>query len=404
MKPVPCALCGSWKSHVIDYVPQHSVNLGGAEFVRDITNVICEDCGLLYNNPRLEPGELEELYSAMTRPTQPPASPVGELEKEQFGFVRSHLGQGDLTGLKVMEVGCSLGRFLQLFYKAGAEVYGVEPSESDADYAQKVNHVQVRRGFFKANSFPAKIFDLVVMLYVLEHVADPLATLEGIHQQLKPQGLLFLEVPDSSRPFVGLDPFFSIGHLFSYTPATLKSFLNKASFELIQLDQISGAKNTGKDFPRLRALARKVDRVISVDYGDEFMIMSKTMSAYRENLAKLVERINNLLTPLLERWIRSGERVVIFGAGTHSSELLKHTDLRKADLVGFVDSNPLFQGHSYLGLPVYSPASMEQLKPDAIVISARGWETEIWEILAPQRARGVEVITLYRTELMEGKE
>ena len=40
---------------------------------------------------------------------------------------------------------------------------------------------------------------------------------------------------------------------------------------------------------------------------------------------------------------------------------------------------------------------IDALDPDVIVISVRPWERQIWESLAPQRARGVSVVPLYRS-------
>lgn len=408
MKPVPCALCDSWNSRIADYTPQHTINLGPTTFVKDITNVICANCGLIYNSPRLEPPELASLYSAMARympiAAGPPSlapSPSDVLEEEQFQCIVDHLDRTDLAGYKVMEIGCSLGQLLRRFHDAGATVYGLEPSEFDADYAENVNHVHVRREYFGPDSFPPESFDVIMLFYVFEHLDDPLAILHAIGSQLKRDGLLLLEVPDTDRPFVGLDPFFSLGHLFSYTSRTLKAFLQLAGLDVVRIQQLSNAGNTGKDFPRLRVIARNTGVFSQWDTAEEFDRMTDVIHRYHEARNRVIDQINGLLNTQLPTWQARADRVVIFGAGTHTSELLRVSDLRSTNLIGYVDSNPVFHGHSYLGLPVYSPQQIDELDANVIVISARGWETQIWERLASERARGIEVVPLYETSLLQ---
>ncbi len=401
MKSVDCIICGCKEFLVVDKILQHTINLGSTEFTRDITNVLCKKCGLVFNNPRLDSNDLEELYSAMSRFKNPidinskTESVIGPLEKEQFSFILNHLQRKSLQGMKMMEIGCALGNFLRPFYDAGAEVYGIEPSLNDSEYAMKVNNVKVKREFFSSNSFPINSFDCITMLYVFEHVDDPLGTLDAIRLQLKPEGLFYLEVPDSSRPFVGLDPFFALGHLFSYTPKTLKHLLNKGGFELVEINQIGGVDNSEKAFPRLRAIAKKTNNNKFEEYDeDEIITMSNIMKNYQLKRESVIKKINDHLNPLIDNWKKTKQKIIIYGAGTHTSELLKHTKISYTNLIGLVDNNPILQNNNFLGYSVNEP-NFEKLKPDVIIISARGWEQEIFDSLKPQRSKNIEVISLY---------
>lgn len=408
MKTVYCALCGADDPETVDHHPEHTINLGASQFVRDITNVICRRCGLVYNNPCMETGELASLYQAMSRAFERPdeitetdaPEPTGE-QIEQFEFVRSELGDKALDGLRAMEIGCSLGHFLRLFRDAGACVYGVEPSRADADFARRVNGIEVRNEFFEPDWFPPESLDLIAMFYVFEHIEDPRAMLLDIARQLRRGGRLLLEVPDTTEPFVGLDSYFSLGHLFSYSPGTLTAFLSEAGLVVSHIEQLEGLPDTGKDFGRLRVMAQKHDRAPprSVE-GEEYERMRDRIARWRADRDALIERTNRALKPWIRRWNDQNTGVVVYGAGTHSSELLSHTEIRAAPLRGFADRNPVLAGHSYLGLPVVLPDEIPSLDAQAIVISARAWERAIWEDLAEPRRNGFEVVPLYHSDLV----
>jgi SAM-dependent methyltransferase len=404
MKLVTCALCDSDQYEVVDENPNIAINLGERVFRRKITNVICRRCGLVYNNPRMEADELDELYTAMSRhfvqgtDALEKRSPLATGEQiEQFEFVRRYVASVPLAGMKVLEIGCGLGRFLRLIREAGSHAVGIEPSRWDAEFARKINSVEVIESMFEPDVFDPESFDLVASFFVLEHIADPIGFLSGIHRLLKVGGHVVLEVPDASNPFVAVTNFFSLGHLFSYSPHTLRQILTKVGFAVDVLEQIGGADNSAKDFPRLRVLARKstAQAWIKPD-GKEYARMSKIMARWRSERFCLIERIEARLEPYLRSWRDRGARVLVYGAGTHSNDLMHFTSLKSFEVIGFIDNNPIFQRHRFLGRPVYSAAEIDQLDPDGIVISVRPWEQQIWESLAPQRARGTEVVSLYR--------
>ncbi len=100
------------------------------------------------------------------------------------------------------------------------------------------------------------------------------------------------------------------------------------------------------------------------------------------------------MNPLIDNWKKTKQKIIIYGAGTHTSELLKHTKISYTNLISLVDNNPILQNNNFLGYSVNEP-NFEKLKPDVIIISARGWEQEIFDSLKLQRSKNIEVISLY---------
>jgi SAM-dependent methyltransferase len=406
MKHVACPLCGADVPHAFLHLPKATINQGRTVFVRPLTVVACLACGMVYNTPRLDAEDIRDLYEPMAHLPLPVSTDESVavvrpslLEEDQFNAAVVAMGASGLGGASVMEVGCGQGRFLSLCDQAGAVVVGAKPSEADAQYALNVFGIEVERAYYGIETFRQESFDLITMLFVLEHFDEPLESLIAAFEQLKFGGVLMAEVPDVTRPFVGVDWFFTLEHLHNFSPSSLRAMLDKVGFVVESVEQKQAIPNTGID-SRLRVIARKPNAPFHVASQQNAMDAIADGVAYLEARSALVNRIDTQLAPRIERWKRERSKVFVFGAGSHTVELLRSTAMANAPVEGIEDSNPALQGQTFLGLPVHSPDALDTLAPNAIVISARAWESEIWDLLAPQRARGVEVVPLYSSPEM----
>jgi SAM-dependent methyltransferase len=139
---------------------------------------------------------------------------------------------------KLLDVGCSTG-FLLNAARLRFEPTGVEPSRWAADYAGRQLKILVRRGTLEEAKFPDASFDVVTLVDVIEHLADPLSTLQEIRRVLKPGGLLYVVTPNIASLMArlmrsrwwGLRP----AHIYYFSPRTLRHLLDKAGFEPILL-------------------------------------------------------------------------------------------------------------------------------------------------------------------------
>jgi SAM-dependent methyltransferase len=71
--------------------------------------------------------------------------------------------------------------------------------EADANILRVAERhgLQARHGLFDPRLYAPQSFDVVTMDQVIEHVSDPLKVLDGVHQVLKPGGLLVLSTPNA---------------------------------------------------------------------------------------------------------------------------------------------------------------------------------------------------------------
>ncbi len=101
-----------------------------------------------------------------------------------------------LQGLRILDVGCAYGFFLEAARERGAHVEGIEIVDDAVKYAKNTLKLDVRKddlSHFK----PAGLYDCISLWYVLEHFEHPDVILSHLVASLKPGGILAFSVPNS---------------------------------------------------------------------------------------------------------------------------------------------------------------------------------------------------------------
>jgi SAM-dependent methyltransferase len=94
---------------------------------------------------------------------------------------------------RILDVGCGDGLLFDRLERFGAELEGLEPDP------RRVNderwRARIRPQALGPGAYVPGTSDLVLMLDVLEHIADDRAALRAVHDALRPGGHLLLTVP-----------------------------------------------------------------------------------------------------------------------------------------------------------------------------------------------------------------
>ena len=98
--------------------------------------------------------------------------------------------------VRVLDVGCGFGESLGYHLARGCDAHGVEADANILRVGERYG-LQVRHGLFDPKDYPAASFDVVTLDQVIEHLADPIQVLRGIHQVLKPNGQLIVSTPNA---------------------------------------------------------------------------------------------------------------------------------------------------------------------------------------------------------------
>lgn len=136
--------------------------------------------------------------------------------------------------MRLLDVGCGDGTFLQYAKTAGWHVQGVD-FDPQAVAAAQARGLAVHCGAL--DTLPAEDtgYDYITASHVIEHVHDPEGLLRDIFARLKPGGTLWIETPNIASTghrrfgphWRGLEP---PRHLAIFTPAALCQLLTRAGF------------------------------------------------------------------------------------------------------------------------------------------------------------------------------
>jgi len=99
--------------------------------------------------------------------------------------------------VRVLDIGCGFGETLAYHAARGCDAYGVEVDENIKRVAEKFGF-KVHVGPFDPNVYSPDFFDYVTMDQVLEHVVDPVETLLGVEQILRPGGKVIISTPNAN--------------------------------------------------------------------------------------------------------------------------------------------------------------------------------------------------------------
>lgn len=101
----------------------------------------------------------------------------------------------NLSGLKVLDVGCGYGALLAALSKKGAIPTGIEINEEVIISAKNFigANINIIRGNSEKLPFKNGAFDVVFLFDVIEHVKDPYKSIEECKRVLKPNGILYVE-------------------------------------------------------------------------------------------------------------------------------------------------------------------------------------------------------------------
>jgi 2-polyprenyl-3-methyl-5-hydroxy-6-metoxy-1,4-benzoquinol methylase len=267
LEKVNCNICGSNEYAV--YIKDAEELYNGLDGTFDV--VQCVKCGFKFTNPRPTPDTIGYFYPVTAgyyKPEHPKR--VAGLKKRLVNSILTnyygyHLGgipkildfsmylfyrvkrKFDLAHIpryvehgKLLDVGCSWGKYLCSMKNLGWEVYGIEMHEQAVKYAAEELGLKVRQGTIDNMDFGDAFFDVINMSMVLEHLHDPSGILIEAYRLLKANGRLILSIPDIS----GFEAWIFRGkayclhvpqHLNHFTPETVGLLLEKTGFRVEKL-------------------------------------------------------------------------------------------------------------------------------------------------------------------------
>lgn len=257
-----CILCGSQR-----LAPVHVI--AGAAVDR------CVACGLRQLNPTPTADSIESIYGDdYYAPGTGEGGYADYLAQrtEYLATFREELRRIEAVAgrrpLRILDVGCGPGFFLEAALERGHDAYGVDIIPSIVELAQRTHPGRVFAGALDdIEQLRGLQFDVIFASHVMEHVPGPLPFTVSLAAHLRPGGLLVYVTPNiasllaraSGRRWVS----FKIPeHVAYYDPRTMTDLFRRAGLRTVAIQ--SGYQSYRLPFValRVRQLIRPLDRLI----------------------------------------------------------------------------------------------------------------------------------------------
>ncbi len=248
-----CPLCDSGDSRLLCDIPYSDQRLSSfiTQFYRgraDLQSLqsasyrvaLCDACGFIYQDTILNEIGMRMLYEDWI-------DQAHSLQRKQTAHTRryrQYAGQiRTLSALlnqrpdqsRILEYGMGWGYWSRMAQAHGFDVVGFELSKQRSEYARQM-------GVTVIDALPESCaeFDCVYANQVFEHLPDPVQTLGHLCRQLKPEGIVYLRVPDGRKVAAALakrgwspelDAIHPLEHINCFTRKTLIGLASKAGLK-----------------------------------------------------------------------------------------------------------------------------------------------------------------------------
>jgi len=330
--------------------------------------VCCDRCGFIYADTTVTQADYDRFYAEHSKYEHPQTGTGGvenpfdwQRQQETARQIDKFL---DNSAAGIVDVGCANGGLLKALKELGYQsLCGLDPSPTCVENVRRLG-IDAHVGSL-LNSFREHAFDCVVLSHTLEHINDLDAAMRWIGNAMKNNAFLYIEVPDASRYTEFADsPFqdFNTEHINHFSMASLKNFLKANGFSPVECGEKVIPASANKPYPAIYCFAQKTGDELPIEKDNS---LRPKIEAYIVKSELILQEIE---LRLQAAWGKS-KRIIVWGTGQLTMKLLVETSLARAEIVAFVDSNPINQRKSLRGIQIIAPAEVHQLSEPILISS-----------------------------------
>lgn len=208
----------------------HATDTNRRTAEREFLVVRCSACHLVQTIPQPAPDEMSQFYPGVYYPTASAADALRGFQLDKLRLVQRFHRSG-----RLLDVGAGIGLFVREASAAGFDAEGIEISRQAVEHGRTAFAVRLTAGDLLDAQLSPSSFAVVTLWHVLEHLRNPRAVLQTALRLLRPDGRLFVAVPNiesfQARCFRSRWYHLDVPrHLFHYSPGTLTKVLADCGF------------------------------------------------------------------------------------------------------------------------------------------------------------------------------
>lgn len=300
---------------------------------------------------------------------------------------------------QVVEIASNDGYLLRNFNEMGIPNFGIEPTRSTADAAEKIGISSVRAFF--GSSLAEKLVDeghradLVIGNNVYAHVPDINDFTLGISKILKSNGVVTLEFPHAAN-LLTKNQFDTVYHEhFSYLSLTaVQKIFSTFGLRVFDVEHIATHGGSLRIYGCLAAADWSDSEHVDAVLRDEANVGLMTIDGFR-SLQSSAENAKYEFLEFLIQQRRLGGRVIGYGAAAKGNTLLNFAGV-KTDLIDFVADGAKAKQNMFLPgshIPVVSPDELDLIPGDSVVVFPWNIAPEVKKLLVERFGVGIDMWT-----------
>lgn len=391
ISPRLCSVCNSAEQTLL--YPRRFTRLSGA-LIDGYDVVACSICGFCFASGIPSQKAFDEYYERQSKYEHDNrGGGPSEYDTRRLPFAVSIISEWlPEREVRILDIGCANGGLLAELKRQGYEnVMGVDPSPACAQTAHDLYDINVVVA--PISKIPASIgkFDLVIFGSVLEHIIDFDSAIERTKSLLNENGRVYVEVPDMTKCTQVNDAAFqefSVEHVNYFGPISLRNIFMRRAFEPLGTRQTDIEQVVGLRIFEIKAMFQHTGETAAAIEPD-----SETQPELEKYISKSRVKMDRVIS-VIDRLIDDQTPIVVWGVGTQTQGLLADTQLERANIQAFVDSNPRYAGQTLSGRPILPTDALKNLAHD-ILISSRQFQNEIVNQIRHRLVLPNNVITLY---------
>lgn len=346
----------------------------GSPFLADIDVYRCAACGVsqTVGERDLSPYYVDYGYTVGQSPFAARfMQRLADTVRDRFGLQQ---------GFKVVEIGSGDGAQLACFQRAGAEVFGVEPSAALCRES-RTRGVSVMEALFMPQTaalLPQEFqpADVLLMTYTFDHLPDPSGTLEAARRTLHPgRGLLVLEVHDLIRIVERREYcLFEHEHYTYWTAETLRCTLARSGFRLLTTELLPENERRGNS---LLIAAAVMDAAHSPEAEEQ---LSEEPAIEYDAFQQELDQGIAALDVFVEEELSQGRKIAGYGGGGRG--VMTMAAMTSAWRIAYVcDANTALHGRlaPKSRVPIVAIDQLSAEPVDTLIVFSYGYMTEIRE-------------------------